>query len=396
MVWLGFRNCFTNIHRNLLQVFQMALLMFLGIFMTTTFVRQTSLFSPYSDYFDGNGFVLFDCGMDARNPENLYDKLEKTDDVNYIRYSGAESGGQSFIVYGFDKMALGYKPTLIKGKWLSEKRPYHSGRVNAVVSYTDKLDVGDDIEMEVSGEKGGKFTVHICGMIANTALMLDPNGQENEGKGIRQYYSHDDYYFMDESMRTVSMIITDKAFADQFDGYFYSTRFYVRFKDDISTEELEENKNRLISEEYAVINSFDKVSSESRQYIFSKLVDVIPIALGSLILICISVAGVVLIDSKKRLTQYSVYYICGMKWYKCCIISMIQSFILAVTGFVLAVMAGGIMLRITGREKVMFEIGGSQILVCVLLLVYILVVSFLLPLHIIRKYTPVEIFKEKT
>lgn len=90
------------------------------------------------------------------------------------------------------------------------------------------------------------------------------------------------------------------------------------------------------------------------------------------------------ISVKKQLKNYAIYYICGFRWSQCAGISLVHSVIISVIALVLTISSMWI-LQISGRfTDTAMHMGIWQFLVCVGLQVFFVLVSWLLPMSIVR------------
>ena len=94
---------------------------------------------------------------------------------------------------------------------------------------------------------------------------------------------------------------------------------------------------------------------------------------------------------KERLKDYSIYYICGLRWRQCVFINMIESAVLAIISILISC-ALLVLLQFTALSdhvKIIWNPISVASLLCIVIL-YILL-SMLMPIMIIGKNTPKQI-----
>ncbi len=390
---LGLENCCIHWKKNIFLTLLIAFLMFLGIFISTTFVKQYAQYAPFSELISGKGDVILTMDNTVR-ADDLKKGIAGAEEISSTGYINAFSDDERFDINGLDRYNGGYIPVLAEGVWFTKAERRADDSINAVISYNDNaFHAGDMLELKVADKDNSTVKIYICGVVAEDAQTIDTSSQKREKTGVFRFYNVINYMLEDPQLRFYDLFISKNDFERNFDNCLEKSRMLVKYKNDISDEELKNNRTYYEQHGAVIISDFEKLRDESKRYINSKTADVIPLAFGCLILTGISLAGVVMIDTRNRMREYAIYFMCGMKWTSCGLISAAGAGINAVLGFCLAVITGLAVRGAAGSEKLAFEFGICQIAVCGAIFMYVILISMLIPLHMMRKNTPAEVLR---
>lgn len=133
------------------------------------------------------------------------------------------------------------------------------------------------------------------------------------------------------------------------------------------------------------------MNANSMAYLYTQVYNLLPIIIVLMLLTIVSSISSSALSTKKRLKDYSIYYICGLRWRQCVFINMIESATLAVISIIIscALLALSQFTALSDYVKIIWNPISIASLLCIVIL-YILM-SMLMPILIIGKNTPKQI-----
>lgn len=171
----------------------------------------------------------------------------------------------------------------------------------------------------------------------------------------------------------------------------------ITYPDTVSDETIEEDMMMLgIGGMIYHRISLSKMRENSRKYIFEELYNLFPIILCVMVFILIAAVSAGAISVKKGLKNYAIYYICGLRWSQCARISLVNSMIAAMTAFLFVHFSVAGMQVLGKLEENAIRLGFWQVLVCAVLMVFFVLVSWLLPMSIVRHTSANRVLRENS
>ncbi len=120
---------------------------------------------------------------------------------------------------------------------------------------------------------------------------------------------------------------------------------------------------------------------------------ILAVGIGIFFLVSVGVACLIMLESKSNMKSYAVFYAHGMNWGGCILISLIQSLLIGIFSLMAAFVAGNVIILFFEQNTFFFEWGKEQIGFCLILFLYMLIISMIIPIRLFKKNTPVEVLR---
>lgn len=171
-------------------------------------------------------------------------------------------------------------------------------------------------------------------------------------------------------------------------------QFLIRYPNGISVENRKSNDNFIKKAGMVGFScDTDTLRERSISYIYESVKLFFPIILSVLILVMTSIISMSALFTKRQLRNYAVYYICGARWKRCLLISQFSTFLIVISALLVSI-AGIIAFRPLLFETVV-KIGQLQLATCGILSVIFLLVSMIMPVHILRTQTVKDVLSRQ-
>lgn len=342
------------------------------------------------------------CGENSEISELFCNANVKSSYQAWCSYGSGEGmddyGNIEGIIYDSD-IAEAYEPQIERGRWL-QKKDCDSEVIEAVITPNNfNLDVGSVFYITKSSDGNPmpeKITVEIVGVLADNADIIhngvNPyNGPDRDLRDCYFRYSKD-YYDKPYIMYIKEDL--DSTEYEMFGRRYVSTPAVERMQfisfDGLSEEAVSDINDCLKSPKCITNNviEMDEFTANSKAYIWSQLDEVIPVFIGLLLLVFTSVVCVSSLTTKNQLRNYAIYYILGLKWNDCVKLQCLQQIFLQLTAFIITI-AGYLFVYFTDKLKdTVINVGIPQFTGCFIYLVFVALVSVIMPFSILKKKTP--------
>ncbi|MBE5944506.1 MAG: hypothetical protein E7258_06260 [Lachnospiraceae bacterium] len=304
-----------------------------------------------------------------------------------------------------NEVAATFVPDMDDGRWLKES-DNKSSVVEAVITNNKAgIEVGDEIYITTDffGEQlEEKITIKIVGVVSdNTYIIGAPASYVEEYDDVRDcffMYSIDFdvrpyLFFLKEDLRNAenellgSPHITTAISGIQF----------INFDNDIKSSEIDYIESVISSEKCNLDKkmNMDQVMKNSKKYIWNQLDEVLPIFIGLLVLIIMSVICSSAMMTRSQLKNYAIYYTVGLKWSDCIKIQILQQSILQFGAFIITSVVFLFMLKFNVLDNTVFEFSIIHIGICLLYVFLCIFASIILPYRIINNSSPKNILVTK-
>lgn len=397
MFKLSIYDYMNNFKRNIFTIVQFVLILILVVILSSTTLAQTGMFVALNKSVkNGKGVVAFDIS------EYTIKDLKKVDEVVYGRTcfpsyidENDEKIGMSLITYN-DNFSDYYQPVLLKGHWV-DSIFVDSQYITCVVNQNEQgIDVGDVIEIDNC--MGEKIKLYISGIIKDKQYLYIGNEFTDASHEKTDYT--DLFSKLDSEQIGLIAITTDRQLS-KLEVRLPSNKIanaLIRFKDDISDEEIEYNKKKIEEESMTgfgiYISSLEQFYKNSLRRIRNILVTYVPIIFASIILIMSSILGYEYLLLKKSMTRYGVYYALGTKWQSMVLVPLFQKVVNSIFSVMIFISLYSLIGYTPIHNKIFMTLGKIQTLIILLIcLVYISFGTFM-AYRMIRKSAPDEILRE--
>ena len=395
MLRLGLCETFNNMKRTVLMTLLITILSLMAVIAITSYETQSKRYRPFRDLLDGEGYtgaISLPNANSYGGIDNLINNCMKgVRDYEYLMREDIvldEFDGKQLRVTGISKRLASYRPAMADGKWISKTAG--SGEMEAVVTQNSYgIKTGDYIEY--TDYEGNERRIHICGMLDNGASVFSFQGRLSVGMTIFDFYRTFD---MKQNDNDIELFMLKEEMQKWNIGYF-NNLVIIKFKDDLSEEDRKANNKYLSLPFSALMLRNSELREGTERIIRNKVLSIIPVLIAIFILVSFGVASLAALDTSRHLKQYAIYFCCGMRWYQCALINMVETLVSGVAGLCIMVISGNVLKAVFGKNLILFTLGKNQILACLGIVVYLMILSIVFPLFIIRDRQPKDVLREK-
>ena len=392
MLYIGICEMLKKWKKTLLMAMQIGLIMFLTVAAVTLYREQFVKYSYLKDLLKKNGFVSGLSLTDVNDAGGIdkFMKIKGLDELHYVFNTDFKLektvDSDSLRVLAYDKLFSKYVPELSAGKWFTKKSG-NGETIEAVVSANKYgIKYGDTIDFYYNDKK---ITAHICGVLADEASIFTETNRLSYAYSVFDFYSSYDAGREDgEGILFTSLEELEEAGIKPY----YFGNFWGEFSEKIS----ESRRKKIINEfgnGWAVIE-FSDLRKRTEGIINRKMSEILPVVLGALILVVLSIASLSAIDTLNSRRSYAVFFSCGMRWEKAMRIAMIKAAITCLLGAVVMFLLRFISVLTKLDKTFMFELGFWQIFACFCVALLMVAVSALVSGYLLKNNQPADVLRE--
>ena len=285
-----------------------------------------------------------------------------------------------------DELIKRYVPELSGGDWFDVSAS--GDTIEAVISENENgWRVGDVIPVQFAC-KGwdGTIDVKIIGILKRGAklpcITHDHTGESNSNMIFSEYDTEENgcplllFSYSQLKARNVFQSINSA---------------FIKYKDGTSAEALLDDQKQITRLGGVFSVSLSEVNANSISYFKTQVYNYLPIIVVVLILTLVSSISITALSTRRRLHDYVIYYICGLKWKSCCLVNLIW----ALSVECAAVIAAALFITFSGRLPLLGRITVLPNIWTLSANAAVLVIftagSMLMPLIITGNSTPKEI-----
>lgn len=311
---------------------------------------------------------------------------------------------EDISVWSYSKDVINMmKPSMYEGRWFTNE-DYQSDNVRAVITYTDEnVRVGDVLAL---GDKIShkQVNVEVIGILNNDESLFYNNSDHKDYRDF--FYTYD---FKKE--KRLIMILAEEQIINNTDNIKFAPlnfrsgemmgyqkqvqgEMIITFSDNASSEDIADlekqiKQNSGIYRMYS-LKSMDK---NSKYYIYKDLKKYALIIICFFCFTLIAVSSAHIVNTKRNLKDYAIYYICGLSWKRCSVISFYVSGLISALSvlsiiFIYAVLYLVNLIEITSIENFIY-----YIIVILGVNILFIVLSWFLPYIITKKETAISVMK---
>ena len=395
-----------NLFMRIIIILQITIVFFCVVSISSIIGYFYNYYDNYKEYIDSKG-ILFNLQYIKDDEGILYESSDKVEDVLvkadvvgcYYPWSIFKDANENEIELesiAYDKELLeAYTPELSEGRWLRD----NDDVIEAVVSYNAYgLKVGDSLKVYDTYmlQPEAAMTVKIVGVLEDGARITGfPEFSMNRMEDYEDIYSdvYSDEYDYEPGGGKKPIILMgidniNKCMA-AYDNHSLERQMgglcFVKYSDDITTEEIIENERLLGT--YATYNAKEELSvvrENSIENIKKRIFAILPIFICVFVLTIISATVSCAISIKKQMRDFTIYGICGMNWNKSALISVIDCIYTAVIGMILCICVVCLNKKFLWFDKTMVDLGMWQAASMFLAFALYVVISAIMPYMLIR------------
>ena len=400
-----------NIYINALICIQFVIVLVLSISVSSIVVYYYKYYNSFKDYFESDGYLYITEYVYVNDENSLAYNTDQIEDILtgaevtgtyelWAYYFDADGNPMEMTSIGYDDEIIdAFTPELEEGAWLSNDENDGS-YIEAVVSANDDdIQVGDIIlvnNIYYDNDLEKAFKVKIVGKLSDGAKIVGYTENAYGANGdYRDVYC--DYYLEDEE--TPVLLFNAESFLEYAELHGDSDTqpivngvLFVTFSEDLTDEEIISNQTILTN----YVNRIDKndlssIKEKSKDNLEEKVFSIIPIFIGAFVLAIVSSLCSIAVSVKKQMKNYAIYSICGMNWKTSSVISIINTFILAVISLLLSILSVCVISAINTETTMC--IGAYQLICCVGVIIIYIIISAIMPSLIINGTSINEILR---
>lgn len=395
-----------NLFMRIIIILQITIVFFCVVSISSIIGYFYNYYDNYKEYINSKG-ILFNLQYIKDDEGILYESSDKVEDVlvkadvvgcyyPWSIFKDADENEIELESIAYDKELLeAYTPELSEGRWLRD----NDDVIEAVVSYNAYgLKVGDSLKVYDTYmlQPEAAMTVKIVGVLEDGARITGfPEFSMNSMEDYEDIYSdvYSDEYDYEPGGGKKPIILMgidniNKCMA-AYDNHSLERQMgglcFVKYSDDITTEEIIENERLLGT--YATYNAKEDLSvvrENSIENIKKRIFAILPIFICVFVLTIISATVSCAISIKKQMRDFTIYGICGMNWNKSALISVIDCIYIAVIGMILCICVVCLNKKFLWFDKTMVDLGMWQAASMFLAFALYVVISAIMPYMLIR------------
>lgn len=309
---------------------QMIMILVMGNLMMASMNGRALLYRPFeyllpcegARFLPESGVAQIDSDYNREEIENICQELHGNSVIHMGYGAGmpvrSQEGQRHDVnVHGFEEAFLErLNLPLQSGSWepLQKKKEQESRNepdtIPCVISSGSlKVKVGDILETEI-----GDIRFQIVGVL--TALTYEPSWQF----WAKDVSGHFRTYLPNEE--NLPFIVCNSAELEKLEGYFRGEGIFIEYDDELTARQRKENDSTLL--EHGIVMKLSTFRRNSETYLYHKIKELIPIMIGGIIIISISIVNSVSIIIRKQMRQMKIYYLCGASEHQCRIILIVS------------------------------------------------------------------------
>lgn len=411
----GIKDFSRNLGFNIFIILLISLTFIACIFASSSIYQKLKYYNVFSDVIGGEGYYASVVNPNDTSLHMLYPS--DLDDVKYFsdygKYFGEVSAVYQILDYPDEnrlsenarsyaysgRLIYNYEPMMSEGKWLADVKP-ESSVIHAVISPNDLgLKTGDIIVQTVPTEEDWIFIrVKIVGVFRDGAKLfgITPGNGEIQDDKFRDTYKIEELFHNYYKSLYVDPILIYNY--DELEQYgivpLVRPQIMVPFKDGLADEQ--NHKAYMDMIEFTGENiPFADIKASSLAEVRKQLIILVPVVIGLLVLTMISVLSLTAISTHKQLKNYGVLYLCGSRWRQCAFINTVTIMVDLLFSAVVTCIAMKLLTVAGILETTIVRFSVTELLICIGVAVFVLIVSLIMPFAIIGKTQPKEILKEE-
>ena len=311
--------------------------------------------------------------------------------VNYLEKPDVQVSNPTILFYD-DELLKRCKPVLKSGQWISE----NADKLEIVVAEHDRLNwkVGDTYSFEIVQARTSRvIEAEIVGIVEDSADIFGYSRYPREQRGDTFRFLYDTHRSYNlESPDRPTIISSSEALARLYpEVEAHITSAFFIFDDDTPNEFIKEKSKQAGQFNADIVDNLNDLNENSKVYLREEILTLMPVIVILLILLVISAISVSAIAARRRLKDYAKYYVLGLQWKQCALVSLFQALITVVAALIVSA-ATLYVIGFTPLSDVITVIIDMRLIFALIgvLLLY-LVFSMIMPLSMLNSATPKQL-----
>jgi len=383
-----------------LSTLQLTVCFIVTMIMVSSLSIRFTRYSPIKDYLNSDGvFCLFATPANEDiSVQNIWDylddteiqaKLNKVEDVLAVNYPYVFYNSENLDQYDFNKISYNdslikcYTPELSEGRWLNVSSD--SSELEIVVSENNySWKVGDKIPLLF-------YNLPDCTTADATIVGILKEDSKIPGSLTLNQKDFNDFYMTySTGIEEIPLVILNSDFLRQnsniCQGEYCAN--IIKYKSGITDNERKENREILTRHGSVFTEDNSVINANSKDYLYSEVYNLLPIIIVLLGMILISTFCFTALTTRKRLKDYSVFYIEGLRWNQCYKINLIQCIYVSIFSILIAFITLIILKNVIHYTLIINFVTLASIAIEIIIFYMI---AFVMPFMLISKNTPKEI-----
>lgn len=407
LFFTALKNLKKNFITSLFECLQMtAVIMILLVMISSVLVRY-KLYTPFQDYFQSNGIFAYYTVAANEHPQtptystiiddkDILNKLNGATDIiscHSIFMLLANHPEDSVNVISYDDEIINrFKPELSEGRWIN----LNSSEPETVISENDyNYHVGDYIDIDFINESGVKSKVKVVGKLKNGTKIPGYRLDINKNK----FDFNDFYYPYYYDIEKMPILLFSYSQIDKLSGKNTSEKILqpiqgaalIKYKSSLSSAKFESEKEKLSSFGDSLYCNMNDLNKNSISYLYNQVYNLLPIIVCLALLVFITNICNNALSTRRRLKDYTIYYINGLQWKQCVFINLIQSCMIFISSSILSLISILVISSTQLKENITIISSGYSILFVIILMILYILISMIMPFIIIKNNTPKQI-----
>lgn len=388
---LAIKQLFKNKLSNIMIIFQLSVILTLNLTMISTLIFKGKHFFPFERFLNKSGVI---CSLTANNENELNEKIKNIDDIVFTYSDILESNNIKFNVWAYkDKYLNMIEPTLSDGIWLTEIKD--DEKFYGVITENQyKIKKGDIITY-----KNNK--IEIIGVIPDNTPLYGFTGANDSVESLKHDYRdlfriHNYHYEIDTLKHSYPrLFMTHKNYIKLGLSNIVEGVGILTFDDNISSDEMQENRNSISQLDGYIISDNDEALKNSKKYLYNQVYLILPIIICVFIITIISTISVNAITVRRQLKNYAIYNICGLSWKKCSLINLTTNSLICFTSLLLTIISFIIFDQLDIFTNMVISLDIPQFIGCFIIILFYISISMITPFLMIRKVQPRDVLKSE-
>lgn len=417
MLRLGFREVERNWLLNLLIVLLLMVVFAATISGTSAVVGRMKTYNKIRPYLDKPGVFLWadiltygSSNYMYKDPDELRQYLSNADDILCVtKWLATTYQGKNINVWEYSQEVVDMlSPDMAQGRYFSKKDIYSNTLKGVITQNALGIQVGDIVRIDDEMIDGCYQDIEIIGVMKDGSTLYQPLYYGENTEDYRQCFQS--YNIAVEGNEPVILVAGQQIRANQSKGLFTKVNHrlsdlgfmsqitgpvFITYPEGTSQREIEKDMATFCGSATSIIRQYtlEEFDSNSRKYVFEEIYNLLPLIICALLFIIVASISAGAISVKKNMYNYAIYYICGLRWKQCARISLYSSII--VTGSALLIVNSAfVILQACGKlDGTMLSLGAWQLLISGGIGVLFVVISWLLPLVLVRNVSVNEVLR---
>lgn len=415
MLKIAWKRFISSLHIHIFVVVQLSIVLSICLMMVSSVYSRFEYYLPLQDLMNRNASAvqfnseyqlpgsvnpLSKSRIVFRDIDILSQSFPDKAHTWYARYSPlitpVEKNNKNniFISYTENTWSL-YEPKMTEGNWsaILSSGLTENGNIPVIV-YLHNMDykIGDILEVtkvntyETDSEDTALSTVRleICGFLDGGAMLFGGSIGDGLHNHTSFYKPAEDYFDNSDPDAEGALFVMSQDLIDSIGvaAVVSQCNGIITYDNNISQEQVVINTERLHSMIGLPAENIASIKDFSLLYIMQQVYALLPLFVCIAILALISSICTSAVITKKNIHTYAIFHLCGATSGKCVLICIFQTLFVSFSSLLLT---GCMIVVISKTMQISVIINQYSVLLCTIVLVLHLLLTSMLPMHMLRE-----------